>query len=123
MSDEEELKIPEWLPLNAREESLLEQCTREDVELSEETRKQTRVSLYYKGLIEFAGIAENYIQTYRATAKGIQALRITKIMRRLGMPRQARQVMRYDTRDLSDLLTALQERAKKQDSIGQPNEN
>jgi hypothetical protein len=112
MAKEDELEIPEWLPLNAREEQLLEECSRDALELTEDQQKQTRASLFSKRLIERAGMSENYVQTYRATAKGVRALEITKIMKRLGMTRPARLIIRRaDKGDLSELLAELKRRA------------
>lgn len=117
MVEEDELEIPEWLPLNQREERLLEECSKGPVELTEDQQKQTRMSLFSKGLIDLGGMSENYIQTYRATEKGVRALQITEIMRQLGMGRPPKQIMRQPYKgDLSKLLEALQKRAAEQKS-------
>jgi len=109
MTDTEDLKIPDWLPLKEREETLLEACSHEDVELHEDKQRETRVFLFSRKLIEAAGVTEKYIQTYRATNKGINALRISKVMKRLGIGRPTRQIIRFPDSDLSDLLAKLKE--------------
>jgi hypothetical protein len=42
MTDIGNLKIPDWLPLKEREETLLEACSHEDVELHEDKQRATR---------------------------------------------------------------------------------
>jgi|SRR5208282_2516247 len=111
MNDEDELEIPNWLPLNERERTLLEGCAKEPVELPEEKQTQTRRALHSKHLIERVETSESFaLPSYSATPKGQRALEIGKIMKRLGIPHQPRPIFRYADNDLSELLAALQKR-------------
>jgi hypothetical protein len=111
MNEEEELQIPNWLPLKERERTLLEACANEPVELPVGKQTVTRDALRSRKLIHRIETVEDFaIPKYTATDKGHRALEIDKIMKRLGLPRQRQPIFRHVDNDLSELLAVLRQK-------------